>query len=235
VYAFDMSGESPGKLFTPRQIVLATLLGSPIAGLFSSATTLSRKSQLMVELNGKAVVSIERGEQPVERRASIKVDGPIVELTAREPSTSRRYVVRLAELPEVGDEAPYVYLSVRILENHAGMIDCVLKRTPEEPAGPGSWDAGVRFLPWFLTGAAQVPDLKGKGLFARGLHFAGTVTPGNIVSACVCDACAAPFILRHLHAGFSKTQYFYCERGQRRLRSRSLTRHRPANPWTDRF
>ena len=57
-------------------------------------------------------------------------------------------------------------------------------------------------------------ELHGKGLFARGFHYSGTVTPGNIVLSCECDQCKRSFQIRSYHAGFSNAGYFYSESGK---------------------
>jgi hypothetical protein len=51
--------------------------------------------------------------------------------------------------------------------------------------------------------------LKGKGLFERGLHYSGTVTPSGVRCICTCDYCLESFTIQHFHAGFSEAQYFY--------------------------
>lgn len=60
-------------------------------------------------------------------------------------------------------------------------------------------------------------QLKGKGLFACGLHFSGTVTPGNTLLSCECDSCHRSFLIRSYHSGFSNSGYFDSASGKHTL------------------
>jgi len=57
-------------------------------------------------------------------------------------------------------------------------------------------------------------DFKGQGLFRRGLHFSGNVSPSNLSVACICDDCGQSFRLQSFHAGFAKLGYFYAASGR---------------------
>lgn len=73
---------------------------------------------------------------------------------------------------------------------------------------------GIRFQPVFLSDTKlEYKDFIGKGLFARGLHYSGRVTPGNVRSVCVCDYCMQSFSIKSFHSGFSDVYYFYSEDG----------------------
>jgi hypothetical protein len=68
----------------------------------------------------------------------------------------------------------------------------------------------IRLQPFFLSDREHENEkLKGKGLFQRGLHFSGTVTPSGVRVICICDNCEKSFSLQHFHTGFSEAQYFY--------------------------
>ena len=55
---------------------------------------------------------------------------------------------------------------------------------------------GVRFQPFMLPEfTVDTSDLAGKGLFDRGLHFPGSITPGNVSVLCLCDSCKKSFRL----------------------------------------
>ena len=101
--------------------------------------------------------------------------------------------------------------SIRILENSAVMIDGVISKS--DTSFPNSTEKdyeAVRLNPFFLSNANDKNDqLIGRGLFERGLHFSGTVTPTTVRNICFCDNCQHSFTLQHFHAGFSEIQYFY--------------------------
>ncbi len=109
----------------------------------------------------------------------------------------------------------FLHCSVRIVPGLGLMIDGLLSRDPkDESQSPSDLLRGVRFQPFKLEGAPiPNPELFGRGLFNRGLHFPGRVTPADIRFVCVCDQCHEPFTLEHHHTGFADQQYFYCETG----------------------
>jgi hypothetical protein len=65
----------------------------------------------------------------------------------------------------------------------------------------------IRFQPFMAAGYPQ--DLVGRGLFLRGLHYRGFVTPTNVKLSCICDNCK-----KSVHSGFSMASYFYSASGQ---------------------
>lgn len=68
----------------------------------------------------------------------------------------------------------------------------------------------VRFQPFYLSNKNKKNEaLFGCGMFARGLHFSGYISSGDIRLICICDACEKSFSVNFLHAGFSDAQYFY--------------------------
>jgi hypothetical protein len=74
---------------------------------------------------------------------------------------------------------------------------------------------GIRIQPFFLSeGKVRNEELFGRGLFARGLHFSGTITRGDIILSCECDLCKKSFQIRSFHAGFSNSGYFYSGSGK---------------------
>lgn len=91
------------------------------------------------------------------------------------------------------------------------MIDGIISNS--EASFPNWTDKdyeAVRLQPFFLSNANNNNiGLIGKGLFDRGLHFTGTVTPTTVRCVCICDNCKQSFTLQHFHAGFSEVQYFY--------------------------
>jgi len=109
----------------------------------------------------------------------------------------------------------FLHCCVRILPGLGLMVDGLFSfDRNDENRHPSDSLRGIRFQPLKLEGAA-IPnsELFGRGMFARGLHFPGRVTPGDIRVVCLCDQCREPFTLEHHHTGFSDAQYFYCETG----------------------
>jgi hypothetical protein len=72
--------------------------------------------------------------------------------------------------------------------------------------------------PFFITGAKHNNQaLIGKGLFERGFHFSGFITPENVSLSCICDYCSKSFRIKSFHAGFSNFTYFYSGSGSQTL------------------
>ncbi|ROH96240.1 hypothetical protein [Chryseobacterium daecheongense] len=68
----------------------------------------------------------------------------------------------------------------------------------------------IRFQPFYLSNKNEKNEaLFGRGMFARGLHFSGYISSGDIRLICICDVCEKSFSVDFYHAGFSDTQYFY--------------------------
>jgi hypothetical protein len=131
-----------------------------------------------------------------------------------------RYVLEpIAQDPTL--EGKFLHASIRILDNLGLMMDGLvsLKEHDSEAGaavdgGGGRFVEGIRFQPLFIGAAREKNALNiGKGLFDRGLHFSGRVTPGSVRACCFCDRCGGAFSLEHFHTGFRDEQYFYCERG----------------------
>jgi hypothetical protein len=118
----------------------------------------------------------------------------------------RQYRIEaLTENPNLTGQ--YFHSSIRVLNNGALMIDGVISK---DKINPLQWGEGIRLQPFFLSPKdLENQKLRGKGLFQRGLHFSGTVTPSNVRVVCICDNCSMSFTLQHFHAGFADAQYFY--------------------------
>ncbi len=105
----------------------------------------------------------------------------------------------------------FLHSSIRILANSGVMIDGIISKsnTNYSQWTDNDYEA-VRFQPFYLLDKNENNiALKGKGLFERGLHFTGTVTPRGVRNICVCDSCNLSFTIQHFHSGFSELQYFY--------------------------
>lgn len=105
----------------------------------------------------------------------------------------------------------FLHCSIRILANSAVMIDGIIsKNNTSFPNWTDHEYEAVRFQPFFLSDKNENNiACKGKGLFERGLHFGGTITPAGVRNICVCDSCNLSFTIQHFHSGFSEVQYFY--------------------------
>ena len=105
----------------------------------------------------------------------------------------------------------FFHSSVRLLNNSAVMIDGIISKDPVKFSTWTDKDyEAIRLQPFFLSDReSENIKLKGQGLFQRGLHFSGTVTPGGVRAVCVCDNCERSFTVQHFHSGFSEAQYFY--------------------------
>ena len=131
----------------------------------------------------------------------------------------------------LGIESGWFHFSIRVHPNLACQADCVISQTEHfDPSAFATGKAsGIRFQPFFLPGAkVNNSELSGKGLFARGLHFSGTVTSGNISLSCECDHCKRSFLVRSYHAGFSDLGYFYSGSGKYTLTVSSRVPGSPA-------
>jgi hypothetical protein len=115
----------------------------------------------------------------------------------------------LSENPDLTGQ--FFHSSIRVLKNSAIMIDGIISKDQNKfPNWKDNNFEAIRLQPFFLSDNEQENEkLKGTGLFQRGLHFSGTVTPSGVRVICICDSCQKSFTLQHFHAGFSEAQYFY--------------------------
>ena len=113
----------------------------------------------------------------------------------------------------------FLHSSVRLLKNNAFMLDGIISNKPDShPSWKNNRYEGLRFQPFYLSNKEHLNKaLIGKGLFERGLHFSGTITPNGVRSICICDLCNKSFTLQHLHAGVSEIQYFYSSNSKETL------------------
>ncbi|WP_115561018.1 hypothetical protein [Xanthomonas arboricola] len=131
---------------------------------------------------------------------------------------------------ELATASGWFHFSVRVHPSLGCQADCVISQTEHlDPDAFATGKAsGIRFQPFFLPGAeVSNSTLAGKGLFARGLHYGGTVTSGNVVLSCVCDHCRRSFLIRSYHAGFSNAGYFYSASGAYTM---TVDSHLPGSP-----
>jgi hypothetical protein len=105
----------------------------------------------------------------------------------------------------------FFHCSIRIMSNSGVMIDGIVSKNEDAFS---DWTSNeyeaIRLQPFFLSNQSENNIiLHGKGLFERGLHFNGTITPEGVRNICICDHCNLSFTLQHFHAGLANLQYFY--------------------------
>ena len=184
---------------------------------------------LFVRLDGDEIARVNAGDLPCELTPSRKIGGDAS--LVFEDSSGRAHRHSLAEL------SGWVHISIRVHQDLICQADCVVTAgevfDPEQlMKGEAS---GIRFQPFVLPGSTWDPAMfRGQGLFARGLHFPGSVTPGNVRLSCECDECGRSFQVRSFHAGFSHASYVYSDSGRYTLILESGTIGTPpAIPATD--
>ena len=178
---------------------------------------------LMVRVNGSELCSIYDDELPCEKRPSVHVDANSTVSFVGRNGTAHDHML--------GPARGWAHISVRVHASKACQADCVVADSPEFDANAlaGGKATGIRFQPFFLSGApVSNTELAGKGLFRRGLHFSGNVTPGNILLSCECDKCHRSFLIRSYHAGFSNSGYFYSGSGKYTLTVSTMVPGSPA-------
>lgn len=166
---------------------------------------------LRVQMDDAVVAAVTKEELPTERRSVVALRSESkLEFVA---SDGLVRVFALGSLYEEGER--FLHLSIRVGGGFAVQVDALLSTDGADPQpdfaeGKGR---GIRFQPFFLPERGGPPvDLEGRGLFTRGLHFGGNVTPSNVSLVCNCEQCARTFRLRSFHAGFASVEYFYCSR-----------------------
>jgi hypothetical protein len=177
---------------------------------------------LSVLLNGSEIAAVELGDLPCELTASRRIASEsVIEFV---DSASRHHDHSLAEL------SGWTHISIRVHENLACQADCIVTDSEvyQQDALMNGGAKGVRFQPFFLPGStADEEALAGQGLFRRGLHFPGTVTPGSVRLSCECDYCRRTFHVQSFHAGFADVSYMYSESGAYTLLVDGRTPGRP--------
>ena len=141
--------------------------------------------------------------------------------------------VRVYDFTSIAKEGDVAALSIRVGPGLVVQTDCLIGNAAEPTAADfmSGRVLGVRFQPFFLPGAEfDSSSLRGRGLFKRGLHYSGIVTPANVSLLCICDSCEGSFRLQSFHAGFSSLSYFYCSSGLHTLTVSSQGSGAPPSP-----
>lgn len=186
-----------------------------------------RKPPLLSVAMDGAEICVIRGV-PVEEKPSVELSSRSPVLTFTDSSGCKQS----HDLTSVVDEGcSWIHLSVRVSAGYACQADCLIndEERVDETALHRGEVKGIRFQPFYLPGCSGQPaDLVGQGLFFRGLHFSGVITPGNVSASCICDFCQKSFRLQSFHAGFGNNAYFYCSKGPHTLVMSSYTEGAPA-------
>lgn len=186
-----------------------------------------RSPVLRLNLDEDEVCVVSTHEVPVEKR-------PVVQLVRA--GQALRFIdsegaVRRYDLSSVHEEGHrFVHLSMRIGPTFAVESDALLTRDGTHPDQglKGAEGRGIRLEPFYLPECSGNPaDLVGRGLFYRGLHFPGAITPGNVSLLCICDHCRLSFRLQSFHAGFGNLTYLYCSQQSHTLIASSYLEDAP--------
>lgn len=165
---------------------------------------------LIARLSGEELCRIEGRKVPADQRIRVRLltQGPRLELI---DSAGK---VRIYDLSSaVAEGMSIAAFTFRVGPTYAAEADCLVGKSkiPSEDDLLNGVGRGIRFQPFYLPECSGDPaELTGRGLFFRGLHFAGTITPGYVSLLCICDSCAKSFRLQSFHSGFGGLAYFYC-------------------------
>lgn len=166
-----------------------------------------RKPILTVHVGGNELCRISKSDLPVDSRppaCHLKVKGQ--EVVFKEPDGFKT-------THSLGEETGWFLFSIRVHGNLGCQADCIFGKE-KSPTGAEPGTQGIRFQPFFL-GDARIAEeeMRGRGLFPRGLHFPGQVTSGSVSLSCICDSCRESFRIWSFHAGFGNCGYMYSDSG----------------------
>jgi hypothetical protein len=132
-----------------------------------------------------------------------------------------RYAYDLSSV--LADGARFLHLSISVSDREDDYLvraHCVLADNangPRRREGEGAPRA-IRFQEFHLPESGIDPNEgAGRGMFHRGFHIRGAITPGNVSHLCICDSCRKSFRLQSFHAGMMDLEYFYCDGGPHTL------------------
>lgn len=168
-----------------------------------------KKPLLAVIIAGKEICRVIESELPTEKTTTVEIRTKNSEVVFVDADGNE--IVH-----SLGNETGWFGFSVRVYPNLACQTDCIFGECADlspEMFSKGEL-SGIRFQPFFLTKAkATEKELEGHGLFVRGLHYSGRITPSNVSLSCVCASCKKSFRLQSFHAGFSNCGYMYSGSG----------------------
>lgn len=167
----------------------------------------SKNPLLTFTVNHKTILNILSTEVPCEKTPSVHMkERGVIAFIDHEGKTITH---------QIGDEKGWYHFCIRISENFACMIDCIITQKEKfDPNAFANGANGIRFAPFFISGSTFDPKIfVGQSLFTRGLHYSGQVTNSRIALSGVCDFCHQSFLFHSFHAGFSNAGYFYSASG----------------------
>lgn len=163
--------------------------------------------QLVVRLNGEAIVTVGAFDPPCVRKVSRRV----------EPQAQVAFESAYGNLSthSLNDLEGWAHFRVEVMETLATIPDCAVTASDvwvweDQLRGNGT---AVRFQRFYLPGAARDEDLTGRGMFWKGLHVKGFITPGSTRLSLVCDICRKTFTVESFHAGMMDFEYMYSGSG----------------------
>lgn len=165
---------------------------------------------LSVAFEGREICTFDHGHPHGEHWPSAQAQTAHPELVFADSRGTRR----VFDLSFVRDERKdWVHFCIRVSSEYLVQPDLVFGESSEDPeqAFRAGEVSGVRLQPFILPESSKSYDvIEGRGLFQRGFHFVGIVTPGNVSLVCVCAYCDRNFRIQSFHAGMSNVAYFYC-------------------------
>lgn len=173
---------------------------------------------LQVMWGGREIARVTKEQPPIEVTPEAEFPGEGACPLVLVDSDGKESSYDLASARDEGGRR--VYFSIRVHPTFAVQADCVVLEEPGEirQAFARGEAKGIRFQPLYLPECTSAPaELIGRGLFFRGFHFPGTVTPGNVSHVAICDQCRKSFRFQSFHAGFANLVYLYCETGTHTL------------------
>ena len=183
---------------------------------------------LRVLLDEKEIGSFTSSELPKEQQPVVELKGE-KQLLHFIDSIGNARSFDLSSIFSEGGR--FLHMSIRVGPTFAVQSDCIVTKSKEEnpqDAYQSGATVGIRFQPFMLPEFGNhSSELVGKGLFFRGLHFSGSVTPGNVSALCLCDHCHKSFRLQSFHAGFGQVTYLYCSGGPHTLIASSYIEDAP--------
>lgn len=162
---------------------------------------------LVVRLDGEAIVTVGAFDPPCVSKVSRRVE-PQAEVAFE----SAYGVLSTHSLNELEG---WAHFRVEVTATLAAIPDCAVTANDtwvweDQLHGEGT---AVRFQRFYLPGAAGYEDLTGRGMFWKGLHVKGFITPGSTRLSLVCDICRETFTVESFHAGMMDFEYMYSGSG----------------------
>lgn len=108
--------------------------------------------------------------------------------------------------------------TIALHNNFACQVDCIVSKDTKtsEFNLSDTGVQGIRFQPFYIP---QNKDMfnkswEGLGLYARGLHYQGMMTPKNVFLCAKCHECRENFLFDSIHTGIIESQYMYSASGK---------------------